>query len=271
MLIDANSIVTSPSSELTPEKVLKLLAESGAIQEGHFIGANGNHLSLYVAKDRATRLTSIASVLCAEIARRFASDDIDVVVAPAVGGISLSQWSAHHISTLRPDRPEVLALYTEKKMESVLKGSNVNEGNPEPVRVSFQWLEAPIVLQDGDELVVVRKSFVLKRGFDKDVEGKRALSVEDILTTGGSAKSTVAAIKAAGGIVVGCAVIGNGGNVQAKDIGVDRLEALTTVTREIYTKEECLSRGLCFRKVPLNYEFGHGRSFLERQLVSGPA
>lgn len=259
------------TERLTPEKTRELLARTGAVLQGHFVGTNGNHLSLYVAKDRAARLTSVASELCGEIALRFADDNIDAVVAPAVGGIAFAQWTAYHLTRLRPDRPEVPALYSEHETELVSKGRKKDELNPEPVRIQLPFLTGPIILEDGDELVVVRKAFALKRGFSGDVKGKRVLTVEDILTTGGSAASTVKAIEKAGGIVVGCGVLANGGKVTAAAVGVKRLEALTDVEREIYTEADCLTRGLCARGVPVNTDFGHGKAFLERKVVMGVA
>ncbi len=207
---------------------LELLEKSGAIINGHFVGTNGKHLSVYVAKDRATRFTSIASQLCEMIAEMFLKDDIDAVVAPAVGGIALSQWTAHHLTRLRPDRPEVLSLYAE----------------PED------------------------KDFVLKRGFDQDVRGRRVLVVEDTLTTGDSAVRTVCAVVASLGIVIGLGVLANGGNVTAEDVGVDRLEALVNIERQIFTEEGCVDHGLCAKGVPINTDFGHGKEFLARKEVS---
>lgn len=253
---------------LTPERTRELLAKTGAILQGHFVGTNGNHLSLYVAKDRATRLTSVASELCEEIAQRFKDTDVDAVVAPAVGGIALSTWTAHHLTRLRPDRTEVLALYSERETEVFVRGRKEDALNPGSVEIQLPFLQDPLILEEGDELVVVRKTFVLKRGFAVDVKGKHVLTVEDILTTGRSAASTVKAVETAGGVVVGCGVLANGGKVTAAAVGVRQLEALTEVEREIYTETECLHNGLCARRVPINIDFGHGKAFLDRQKVT---
>ena len=208
---------------------LQLLEETGAVVQGHFVGTSGKHLSVYVAKDRATRFTSVGSKLCKMIAEIFKCDDIDAVVAPAMGGIALSQWTACHLTLLRPDRPEVLALYSEQK----------------------------------------DKEFVLGRGFDKDVCGKRVLVVEDVLTTGSSAVSTVRAVIKACGIVVGVGALANGGGVTAEDVGVCRLEALVNIKRQQFSEEECARIGLCAKGVPINTEFGHGAEFLSKKVMPG--
>jgi orotate phosphoribosyltransferase len=210
---------------MTDKEAKSLLEQAGALIEGHFVGTNGNHLSLYVAKDRATIHTVIVSRLCYGIAERFYDDRIEAVVAPAVGGIPLSQWTAHHLTQASSSCVDVLALYAEP---------------------------------DGD-------NWVLKRGFNEDVKGKRVLVVEDTLTTGGSARRTVEAVEKCGGIVVGLGVLANGGNVTPQECGVSRLEALVSIEREIYTEHYCAAHGLCARQVPINTRFGHGAAFLARQ------
>ncbi|OHA18652.1 MAG: hypothetical protein A2664_00285 [Candidatus Taylorbacteria bacterium RIFCSPHIGHO2_01_FULL_46_22b] len=251
---------------LSPDRVREILASTGAVIEGHFVGTSGKHLSLYVAKDRATRLTSVSFELCLEIARRFAQEDVDVVVAPAVGAIALSQWTAYHLSQLRPDRPEVLALYSEH-LETIEAQC---EPGSKPVVIKLPWHkhdDATDVLRlfPGEKLVVVKTSFVLKRGFAADVKGKRVLAVEDTLTTGLSARGTADAIKAAGGILVGVGALVEGGGVTADDLGVFRLESLLRVKRQIFTREECADHGLCRAGVPINTQFGHGAAFLAEQ------
>jgi len=244
----------------TPERTRELLTKSGAIIEDHFVGTNDKHFSVYVAKDRAARLTSVVSELCEGIAERFAGNDIDAVIAPAVGGISLSQWTAHHITRLRPDRPEVLALYSEHE-EMVLRERKIG-GKPFSIRVSTDEV---VHIGEGQKLLLRLSSFALKRGFDGDVRGKRVLEVEDILTTGGSAARTAQAIVRAGGILVGLGVLVNGAGIKAADIGVDRLEALMNFERKLFSEEECARTGLCAKGIPVNTEFGHGAEFLARR------
>ena len=255
--------------KLTSERARQLLASAGAILEGHFVGTSGKHLSAYIAKDRGTRLTSVASELCAGLAEMFAADNIDCVVSPAVGGVALSQWTAHHLSLLRPDRPEVLALYSEHQ-EEVIAQPDEDHGRPIVIKLPWQKQDDTtdiLRILKGEKLVLVKPSFVLKRGFASDVRGKRTLGIEDILTTGGSAERTARAIEEADGICVGFGVLANGGGVTAEDLRVPRLEALMTVKRQIFTKEECADHGLCKAGVPVNTDFGHGAAFLAEQVA----
>lgn len=245
-------------------RVKELLAGAGAIIEGHFVGTSGNHLSVYVAKDRATRLTSIASELCQGIAEQFASADVDAVVAPAVGGIALSQWTAHHLTMLRPDRQEVVSLYSEHDDE-VLRERKKDD---EPFAIALSLgMENTVEIQEGEKVILRKSGFVLGRGFAKDVHGVNVLEIEDILTTGGSAAETAKAITLSGGNIVGLGVLVNGGSVTPQMCGVGRLVALMDVDRQIFTEKDCaeLEHGLCARGVPINTDFGHGKAFLARK------
>lgn len=242
---------------ISPRRAKHLLEKSEAIIEGHFVGTNGKHFSVYIAKDRATRFTTVISELCEGIAEMFAYNDIDVVVAPAVGAIAMSQWTAHHLTRMRPNRPEVLALYAEHEDEMVYEQG---KGSVFPTR-----FETDLLMRQGDQLILRKPSFVLKRGFNLDVRGKRVLGIEDVLTTGGSAARTAQAILASEGFLVGFGVLANGGNVTPADIGVSQFESLMVVERQIFTEEECTDHGLCAQGVPINTNFGHGAAFLGRK------
>ncbi len=106
-------------------------------------------------------------------------------------------------------------------------------------------------------------TFVIKRGYDKLILGKKILVVEDVLNTGGSVKKVIEATRAAGGIVVGLGVLCNRGGITPQDVGdVPRLDALVNVTFYAYDEATC---PLCERNVPINTDVGKGREFLDRQ------
>lgn len=102
--------------------------------------------------------------------------------------------------------------------------------------------------------------FLIKRGYDQVIRGKKVLIVEDLTTTGGSIKKVVLAVRAAGGEVVGTAVLCNRGNVKAADVGdVPRLESLVSLDLESWDPSEC---ELCQAAIPVNTDVGHGREFI---------
>ncbi len=212
-------------------EVSRLLVGLGAvITNSHLIYTSGRHGSAYVNKDAIYPHTAAISQLCRDIAEYFMhSDEVEVVVAPAVGGVIMSQWVAHHLTywwvqaTIRHD--EILSVYAEKS-------------------------------DDG-------RAFVLKRGYDALVKGKRVLVVEDVLTTGGSVRKVVEAVRQCGGEVVGVGAICNRGNITTHDLGdVPQLFSLVNISLESWSEAEC---PLCRDNVPINTTVGKGSDFLARR------
>lgn len=213
---------------LSEQEVLRILTKSGAVITGsHIVYTSGKHGAAYVNKDAIYPHTKEISLLCRAIAENFAKVEVDIVVAPAVGGVILSQWVAHHLSDL--NGREVLAVYAEK-------------------------------LEGGD-------GFVIKRGYDKMIQQKRVLVVEDILTTGGSVKKVVESARALGGEVIGIAALCNRGGLKASDLGeVPELFTLVNLKLDAWDEAFC---PLCSQKVPINTDVGKGREFLARKQQIG--
>ena len=206
---------------MNEQEILGMLGKVGAvITNSHVVYTSGKHGSAYVNKDAVYPYTAITSRLCRNIAKRFLDEQVEAVIAPAIGGVILAQWTAYRLYKFR--MREVLALYAEKADDA----------------------------------------FVIKRGYDKLIAGKRALVVEDVLTTGGSVKKVVDAARQAGALVVGVGALCNRGGLTAQTLGVARLEALVSVKLDAWDAADCQ---LCARNVPINASVGKGREFLERQ------
>ncbi|HEX5689958.1 MAG TPA: phosphoribosyltransferase family protein [Roseiflexaceae bacterium] len=94
---------------------------------------------------------------------------------------------------------------------------------------------------------------VFRRGYADLIPGKRVLVVEDILTTGGSARKVVDAVRALGGEVIGLGALCNRGGVQAADLGAPELFALLTLELESWDAAAC---PLCRQGIPLNTRVG---------------
>jgi orotate phosphoribosyltransferase len=215
---------------MTEQEVLNLLGKVGAvITDSHIVYTSGKHGTAYVNKDAVYPHTRETSRLCLEIAREFVDSDIQVVIAPAIGGVILSQWVAHHLSELTgsplPGGRDVLGVYAEKS-------------------------------DDGG-------TFIIKRGYDKLIAGKNVLVVEDVLTTGGSAKKVVEAVRAIGGNVIGLGVLCNRGGITPQDVAdVPELFALVNVKLDAYDEVDC---PLCAKGIPINTDVGKGREYLARK------
>ncbi|MEQ8349230.1 MAG: orotate phosphoribosyltransferase [Sneathiellaceae bacterium] len=73
------------------ETVLQHYRDSGALLEGHFVLASGLHSPLYLQSARVLMHPDRAEALCAELARRLTArlgeDAVDIVCAPAMGGV----------------------------------------------------------------------------------------------------------------------------------------------------------------------------------------
>jgi orotate phosphoribosyltransferase len=87
--------------------------------------------------------------------------------------------------------------------------------------------------------------------------------VEDVLTTGGSAKKVVEATRELDGTVIGLGVLCNRGGITPKDVAdPPRLHALVNVTLDAWDEAEC---PYCASGVPINTDVGKGREYLARK------
>lgn len=68
-----------------------MFRRSGALLEGHFQLTSGLHSNQYFQCAKVLQYPGYCEQLCADIARHFAGARIDVVVAPAMGGIVVGQ------------------------------------------------------------------------------------------------------------------------------------------------------------------------------------
>src|SRR3989338_5522603 len=101
---------------MTSDEVLGVFKKlSGYITNDHIVYTSGKHGETYLNKDAIYPHTRDISQLCEEIAERNKDNGIEVVAAPALGGIILSQWTAYHMTALTGK--EVLGVYTEKTPE----------------------------------------------------------------------------------------------------------------------------------------------------------
>lgn len=233
-------------SHAQEREVSAILERNGAVLTGHFVGTSWKHLDTYINKDALYPHTTETSLLCRMIANHFAKDGVEAVIAPAVGGVILSQWTAYHLTGILAR--EVLGLYAEKHLASFLHPDSV--GVPGATKLAYE--------ETG--------RFVIKRGYDKLVRDKRVLITEDLLTTGGSVRKVVSAVRESGGEVVGVGVLCNRGGITPADLGdVPKLIALLNVTMNSWTAEECARSGPCSKSVPVNTNVGHGREFLDQK------
>jgi orotate phosphoribosyltransferase len=93
---------------LSTDLVLSMFRESGALLEGHFRLTSGLHSGQYFQCARVLQYPKFCEVLCRDIASHFQGGGIDVVVAPALGGIVVGQETGRllNVRTMFAERSE---------------------------------------------------------------------------------------------------------------------------------------------------------------------
>ena len=115
-------------------EIVSLLKKTQAIlKDGHFVGTSGKHMNVYINKDALYPHTQEVSRIGELFAEKNKDLEIDVVAAPALGGIILSTWTAYHLSKIK--KKDILGIYTEKTQDKsqiftrnydlLVKGKNV--------------------------------------------------------------------------------------------------------------------------------------------------
>lgn len=108
--------------DLSEIEVKKILMETGAMLQGHFVLTSGMHSGQYIQCAQVLQYPNHAERLCHELARRFKDDSISTVVAPAVGGILVAYEVARGLG--------VRALFTERENGKVIfrRGFSIKPG-----------------------------------------------------------------------------------------------------------------------------------------------
>ncbi|HUQ85457.1 MAG TPA: phosphoribosyltransferase family protein [Candidatus Limnocylindrales bacterium] len=211
--------------------VINLLKKSDGIFDGHFVYTSGKHASRYLNKMSIFLHPIFASEMGKLFANKYINKNVDIVVAPAMGGIILGQWTAYHLSKLK--NKDILSTYTEKDKGSFTSAAKSNH--------------------------------IFTKGNEKYVVGKNVLIVEDIVTTGISVQKVVKAVKDADGkIIEVCAMANinpNPGSITDKLIGA-KFSSLADLPVNLYDEGNC---ELCNKNVPINTDLGHGKKFLEEK------
>ncbi|HSK64855.1 MAG TPA: orotate phosphoribosyltransferase [Pyrinomonadaceae bacterium] len=173
---------------MDPEKVIDEFKKTGALLEGHFQLTSGLHSTVYLQCALVLQYPEKAESFGRAIAQKFATAGIQLVAAPAIGGLVIGHEVARALGA------------------------------------RFIWTE-----RDGGEMT-------LRRGFTVS-PGERTLVIEDVITTGGSTRETIEALKSAGADVVAAASIidRSGGDVE---VGVPRV-ALVTLRVKSVAPEIC--------------------------------
>lgn len=196
------------------------LSKVGAlVTDSHIIYTSGKHGSAYVNKDAVYPHTDLTRQVAKAMAALVpGGESVEVVLAPAIGAVILGQLIADELGRLQGQA--VLSVYAEKASNS--------------------------------------EEFLIKRGYDRLIQGRRVMVVEDIVNTGGSLLRTIHAARKVGAQVVGAVALCNRGGVTATDLDqIPWLKSLITVNLEAWDPKDC---PLCAKGVPINTSLGKGKS-----------
>lgn len=214
-------------NEARAKETLEILRKTQAILENdHFVYVSGDHGSGWVDKDRIYPNTQYIFRLSQLLAETVASVDADMICGPAIGGLIIGQWTAHHLG--------LLSVFSEHDPTYKPPAKNITG-------------------------VGLKRPFILRRGYDSLVAGKKVLVVDDIVNTGFSLKQTAEAVTKAGGIVVAAAALVTRGNVDAAQLGVEKFLYLLEYKIPAWPAASCK---LCQEGVPINTHYAHGQEFV---------
>jgi orotate phosphoribosyltransferase len=104
------------------QRTLEILKEAGALMEGHFVLTSGRHSGQYCQCIRALERPEYAEELGRMIADLFRDERVDVVVAPALGGIVIGYEVARAL--------KVRSMFAERVEGDMIlrRGFKVNPG-----------------------------------------------------------------------------------------------------------------------------------------------
>ncbi len=91
---------------MTSDEVLDIYKKTGALLSGHFLLSSGLHSDRYLQSALVLQQPDTATKLCAELASRFKDLKVEVVIAPALGGVFVSHETARALG--------VRALFAER-------------------------------------------------------------------------------------------------------------------------------------------------------------
>jgi len=84
---------------LTKEQILEIFRESEALLTGHFKLTSGRHSPEYVQCAQVLKYPRYTELLCRHMAEFFRDDQVDLVIGPAMGGVTLSYEMARQLGT----------------------------------------------------------------------------------------------------------------------------------------------------------------------------
>jgi orotate phosphoribosyltransferase len=155
---------------------LSLLEKVGAlVTNSHIVYTSGKHGSAYVNKDALYPHTEITALICKAMAEPFKNEQIDAVLAPAIGGVLLGHGVARELS--RSQEKNILSVYAEPTPEKTFV---VKRGYDHLIRSKKVLIVEDILTTGGS----VRKVVETARKIPCEIIGVSALCNRGGITSG---------------------------------------------------------------------------------------
>lgn len=110
---------------LGKKRVEEILIASDVLLNGHFILTSGKHSDKYMQCAKILQYPNYAQELCSGIVEEFKNDNIDVVIAPAIGGIIIGYELARQLNAKNLFAERENDVMTLRRGFSLAKGARV--------------------------------------------------------------------------------------------------------------------------------------------------
>jgi orotate phosphoribosyltransferase len=154
--------------DMTSEQVLDIYKKTGALLTGHFLLSSGLHSERYLQSALVLQQPELATKLCAALAENFKNSMIQVVIAPALGGVFVAHETARALG--------VRAIFAERANGELTlrRGFTIKPGEralvvEDVITTGKSTKETIKVVQQAGGVVIAAASLVDRSGGKADI------------------------------------------------------------------------------------------------------
>ncbi len=107
---------------MTNQNILEIFQKTSALLDGHFLLTSGRHSNQYFQCALVLQYPNYNEIICSKIAEHFKDTEIDAVISPAIGGITVGQEVARLLG-----KKSIFAEREDKSL-TLRRGFNIEEG-----------------------------------------------------------------------------------------------------------------------------------------------
>ena len=228
-----------PNTGWNNKGLIALLGSVGAFHDSdHYVYHSGRHGKLYINKDALYLHPQETDRVALSLAFATLDVDVDVVVGSPIGGVIL----AHAVARALMELANKFDVKSNEEIQEIQAVQQVEE-----IQVAYAEKQA-------DDL-----GHEFKRDYAQHIRDRNVLVVEDIVTTGKTARSLVQAVHRNDGNVVGCVCIvnrtGKKNPVNQRSLKIPFFHSLLQFDEPTYSPSRC---PLCKQGIPINTTLGYG-------------